>query len=216
MDTPRFKYPRTPHLPWSQGSTSDDISLNSTDHFVGKEVVVTEKLDGENTSIYTDYLHARSICSRSHVSREWVKGLHAKISHEIPNGWRICGENVFARHSVPYKNLESYFYIFSIWNENNICLTWDQTLEWACLLNIPTPREFYRGPWDVGKISSLTVDTASCEGYVVRTTEEFSYDDFHRHIAKWVRKGHVGTDEHWMNQEMVRNTLSKINNEKNN
>ena len=216
MDTPRFKYPRTPHLPWSPGNTSDDIILNATNHFVGKEIVVTEKLDGENTTMYSDYLHARSLNSHAHPSREWVKGLHARISYAIPTGWRICGENVYARHSIPYYDLESYFFIFSIWNEQNRCLDWDQTVEWARVWNIPTPREFYRGLWDEDRISSLSINTATCEGYVVRTTEEFSYNDFHHHTAKWVRKGHVGTEEHWMHQEVVRNMLSKKPNEKNN
>lgn len=35
------------------------------------------------------------------------------------------------------------------------------------------------------------------EGYVVRTVEGFAFDEFASHIAKWVRKGHVQTDEHW-------------------
>lgn len=69
----RFKYPRTPHLPWSAGKTDDDIVLLSTEHFEGKKVVVTEKLDGENTTMYTDYLHARSTINRPHISRGWVK-----------------------------------------------------------------------------------------------------------------------------------------------
>ena len=54
------KYPRTYHLPWSSPS-SDDRVASSLNHFVGQEVVVTEKLDGENTSLYNDYVHARSL-----------------------------------------------------------------------------------------------------------------------------------------------------------
>ena len=39
----KFKYPRTPHLPWTQSLTPDDVRITSVDHFVGKEIVVTEK-----------------------------------------------------------------------------------------------------------------------------------------------------------------------------
>lgn len=203
----RFKYPRTPHLPWSSGHTDDDIVLQNTKHFEGKEVVVTEKLDGENTTMYTDYIHARSIDNRNHVSREWVKRFHAHISYSIPIGWRLCGENVYAKHSLAYNHLESYFYLFSIWDDQNRCLDWMQTLQWAELLDLKTPSEFYRGLWNEKLISKLSIDTTRMEGYVVRTVENFSYDSFNQHVAKWVRKEHVMTDEHWMNKEVVPNRL---------
>ena len=55
-----IKYPRTFHLPWSPGATSDDKMLDGIDHFFGCECVITEKLDGENTTIYYNgYFHAR-------------------------------------------------------------------------------------------------------------------------------------------------------------
>src|SRR5436853_1749667 len=121
--TKKSKYPRTPPLSWSPGKTSDDDRvLSNTKHFEGKEVVITEKMDGENTNMYTDYLHARSINYRPHASRDWVKKLHSSLAHLIPTDWRLCGENVYARHSLAYENLESYFYLFSIWNDQNICL----------------------------------------------------------------------------------------------
>jgi len=210
MITNRFKYPRTPHLPWSPGNTDDDVILSNTSHFQGKEVVVTEKLDGENTTMYTDYMHARSIDSRHHVSREWIKKLHASISYLIPSGWRLCGENVYARHSIAYDHLETYFYLFSIWDDQNMCLDWVQTLEWAALLGLTTPKTMYTGLWDEKYISHMPVDTVRCEGYVVRTTESFPYHAFNKHVAKWVRKQHVTTqDEHWMHREVVPNKLAK-------
>lgn len=207
METNRFKYPRTPHLPWSPGVGDDDITLQNTKHFEGKQVAVTEKLDGENTTMYSDHIHARSIHSRPHVSREWVKKLHGNICYLIPQGWRLCGENVYARHSIAYDKLETYFYLISIWDEQNLCLDWSQTIEWAELLGLKIPRSLYRGEWNQKRIQSLSIDTVSCEGYVVRTEESFSYDSFDQHVAKWVRKGHVMTDEHWMHKEIIPNQL---------
>ena len=55
------KYPRTPHLPWSPGRTKDDRMLDDTKTFDGRSVVVTLKMDGENSTIYRDRIHARSI-----------------------------------------------------------------------------------------------------------------------------------------------------------
>src|SRR5690606_12627117 len=126
-NTKRWKYPRTPHLPFSPGATNDDIKLINTKHFENKSVVITEKLDGENSTLYCDVMHARSVDSQHHPSRSLVKQLHSRIRHQIPQNWRICGENLYARHTIGYENLEGYFYLFSLWNDQNICLSWDKT-----------------------------------------------------------------------------------------
>jgi len=42
------KYPKTFHLPWSLGLRSDDKRLKDLSRFINQEVVVTEKVDGEN------------------------------------------------------------------------------------------------------------------------------------------------------------------------
>lgn len=47
------------------------------------------------------------------------------------------------------------------------------------------------------------------EGYVVRTTSGFAFADFDQHLAKWVRPGHVQTDQHWMHQAVVPNGLRR-------
>lgn len=84
-----MKYPRTPHLPWSPGASVDDVRLEGLDGFEGEEVVVTEKLDGENTTLYRDGLHARSMDSAHHPSRTWVKALHAR-THRLEGLRRLA------------------------------------------------------------------------------------------------------------------------------
>jgi len=42
------KYNRTYHLPWSPGSTNDDRISNGVESLLGIDIVITEKLDGEN------------------------------------------------------------------------------------------------------------------------------------------------------------------------
>ena len=173
-------------------------------------MVVTEKLDGENTTFYRDYIHARSLDSRHHPSRAWVKALQASIAHDIPAGWRICGENLYARHAIAYENLTSYFYLFSIWNQDNFCLSWSETEEWAAMLGLELPRVMYRGLWNEAEIRKIGdhLDLEKCEGFVVRNVEQFHYQDFSQNIAKWVRSNHV-QNEHWMYQEVVPNLLRK-------
>jgi hypothetical protein len=203
------KYPRTPHLPWSPGASDDDIVRWEVTNFVGREVVVTEKRDGENTTMYRDHIHARSVDSRHHPSRNWVKQLHGRIGHLIPQGWRVCGENLYAEHSLRYTELKSYFEVFSVWNHENICLDWDTTVEWCELLGFEHVPVLYRGPWDEEVIRGLDLDLRRQEGYVVRIVGEFHNDAFQDHIAKWVRKNHVTTDEHCMHREVVPNELAE-------
>ncbi|KGR84586.1 RNA ligase family protein [Lysinibacillus odysseyi] len=207
------KYPRTFHLPWSRTKTDDDKVLRSIDHFKGKEVIVTEKLDGENTSLYTNYQHARSIDSKDHPSRHWLKQFHAAFAYEIPEDWRVCGEYVYAKHSIFYEELTHYFYLFSIWNEKNHCLSWDETMEWAKLLRLETVPVLYRGIWDEAVIKKCFTGSSKFggaqEGYVVRLAEEFSYENFSTSVAKFVRKNHVQTDQHWMQNAVEPNQLTK-------
>jgi hypothetical protein len=119
----------------------------------------------------------------------------------------LCGENLYARHSIAYENLESFFYLFSIWDEHNVCQSWEDTLSWAQLLNLKTPKKHYKGIWNTNLITGLCIDTKSCEGYVVRTTKQFHYQDFDQHVAKWVRKSHITTGTKWMNQAIIPNGL---------
>lgn len=207
--TYKYKYPRTPHLPWSPGWALDDVRKSSIDNFMGKEIIVTEKMDGENTSMYADHIHARSIDSQHHASRDWVKRLHAEIMCDIPEGWRLCGENLYAQHSIAYHALQSYFLLFSIWDKNNTCLSWNHTVEWAELLNLKTPNVLYRGLWDQQWFDEYVINTEQCEGYVVRLSESFHYAQFAQCMAKWVRPSHVQSDRHWMHSKITPNTLDR-------
>jgi hypothetical protein len=207
--TTRVKYNRTNHLPWSLGRTEDDKVLKNLSVFQGRRVVVTEKMDGENTTLYSDGLHARSVDSKNHPSRNWLKSFHAGMQSDIPEGWRVCGENMFARHSIGYEELSSYFLGFSVWNEKNVCLSWGETEEWFHLLGVEPVRVLYQGVWDEEKIKALWNESMSekMEGYVVRTEDAFPYGKFKENVAKFVRPTHVQTQTHWMHQEVVPNGL---------
>lgn len=206
MENIRYKYPRTLHLPWSDGKTSDDKVCGSIDHFIGHEVVVTEKMDGENTSIYKDFFHARSTTSNKHPSRNLVSKLQSELQHELPIGFRVCGENCYAKHSIEYTELDSYFLAFSVW-EGTKCLSWQDTETWCGMLNLHMVPVLYKGVFDEKIIKSLYVDDGQMEGYVVRKTSSFMYDDFSTSVAKFVRQNHVQTSDHWMYQTIIPNTL---------
>jgi hypothetical protein len=180
--------------------------------FSGQEVVVTAKMDGENTTMYSDYLHARSLDYQPHPSRTWVRGAHARVAHDIPAEWRVCGENLYAKHSIYYEHLTSYFQVFSVWDHTNTCLDWDSTVEWATLLGFEPVPVLYRGSWDEAKVRMSFAPRFrddECEGYVVRLAAGFPYRRFRHCVAKYVRANHVTTDDHWRHAAVVPNGVDR-------
>lgn len=209
----RVKYPRTPHLPWSPGKSGDDITVNTIDHLSNlDDIVVTEKLDGENTTLYRDYMHARSADYNPHPARDWVKRLHAQVCADIPEGFRVCGENVFAKHTIFYTALPSYFFVFAIF-QNDGCLSWDETVEWSQLLGLETTPVLYRGSWDEQQIKRCWREVSTFgeeqEGYVVRNADSFEFKKFQHNVAKYVRAQHVKTSQHWLYDVVVPNQLGQ-------
>lgn len=205
------KYPRTLHLPWSEGITNDDKILLDISTFEGKQVVITEKMDGENFTLYSDYCHARSLDGNYHVSQSYIRQLHANLKNDIPEKWRVCGEYLYAKHSIRYTNLEDYFLVFSIWNDSNICLSWEETESWISLFGLKSVPVLYKGLFSKkiceGVWKNLSSDKN--EGYVVRISGEFDFDNFGQNVAKFVRKNHVTTNNHWKYSIIEQNLLQK-------
>lgn len=211
--TNRVKAPRTYHVPWSPGIHDDDRVMSSLERFIGERVIVHTKMDGESTSCYPDYIHARSIDGPSHPSRDWIKGLWGSFRQDIPQDWRVIIENMFARHSIAYDDLLSYAIGFQVWNERNVCLPWDATKEWLILLGIEPCPVIYDGIYDEKLIRGLydeKRDWATCEGWVIRIAGSFSYAEYRHCVAKFVRARHVQTNKHWMRgQPIVPNKLRR-------
>ncbi len=208
-----IKYPRTHHLPFSSKVTDDDRVLKDTTHFEGKRVIVTEKLDGENSTLYPNYMHARSIDGTNHPSRNWLKGFHRKMSYNIPPDWRVCGENMYAKHTIYYENLKTYFYTFSIWNDHNECLSWCDTKFWAQLLELEVVPVLYDGIWNDDVIREFC-NNDKREGFVVRIADSFPYADFRKATAKWVNprfKAMLSEEDtyHWRYSAITPNKLSQ-------
>ncbi|MBI2301370.1 MAG: RNA ligase family protein [Armatimonadetes bacterium] len=214
--TPR-KFPRIRHLPWSEGVTEGDLLLSDPSIFAGSEVVVTEKLDGENRTLARDFTHARSPGDSDRTptlraARSHVRALHGRVAHLIPPDLRIVGEDLYARHSIAYR-LPALFFVFAA-VEGDTVLPWEATLTYAALLELPHVPVLYRGPWDEAAVRGCyrrapTPWSSEPEGYVARVVDGFTYDQagFDQSIAKFVRAGHVQTDEHWMHGALVRNEL---------
>lgn len=207
----RFKYPRTPHLPFSESHSDDDKTLLTDEHFIHMpKVVVTVKMDGENTTVYPDGMcHARSIDSKHRPYHSWLLRNIQNWCYDIPLAHHICGEYLYAEHSIRYTELESYFQAFSLWYEDTCC-DWVRTQTIFNKLGITTVPVLYIGKYDTDKIISLAKETIADgnEGIVVRNYGSFRYEEFDKNVAKYVRKNHVQTDEHW-SRGPVKNNLLK-------
>lgn len=213
----RYKYPKTSHFPWSESfHKTDHRMIDPNEVFSGEEVVVTLKYDGECTTMYPDFVHARSIDSGWHESRSWVNRMQGDIGWQLKEGERICGENMYAEHSIHYTNLKGYFYVFNYWIEDE-CQSWDDTVKRAEELGLPVVDVLYRGIWDEKLIRELIKKEHNgneMEGYVVRLARAFKHDFNGKKkmpMGKYVRKDHVQTDQHWMVKKVVPNELESKN-----
>lgn len=193
----RAKYPSTPHLPFSRSLGEGDFTLDNYE-FYGKECIVTEKMDGENTTLYTDYMHARSVDSRFHPSRSWAAAFQGANGWKIPENVRVVAENMYAEHSIRYENLKSFLYGIAV-IENGMFWDWDNSCAMFKELGIPSVPVLWRGIATEEALVDIakSLDPETQEGFVVRSANSFSEKDFQSHVAKYVRPHHVQTTEHW-------------------
>lgn len=200
------KYPRTYHLPYSPGSTNDDRISDNVSSLIGNDIVITEKLDGSNTSITKD-----GVYGRSHVDftrNPWdIKSwdIWNIINTDLDSDIFLFGEGMYGIHSIEYTNLKSYFYMFGV-RDNNIWISWDSVEEYSYLLDIPVVPVLFRGFINSEKelqqiVEDLVKQPSALggkrEGIVIRNAGMFHNDDFSENVMKWVRKGHVQTTSHW-------------------
>ena len=202
------KYGRTFHLPISPGASSDDKIMASLEGLMVEDLVITEKIDGENTTIHAGGSHARSPDSRYHPSRDWLKAFAAGVSPYLAAEERIVGENLYTRHSIAYDALPSYFLGFS-WIVGDEIQSWDSTQARFEELGVQPVPMLYRGPYRTGVFDDLaqTLDLTRQEGFVARIATSFAEADMPRRVGKYVRAGHVQSDIHWTKAELVPNRL---------
>ncbi len=215
------KYNRTLHLPWSKGTTNDDKIAASVRHLLKTPIVITEKMDGSNTSLEPDGCFARTHAGPpSHASFDGLKALHATIKYKIPHASQFFGEWCYAKHSIEYEKLPGYFLLFNVRHLNPIMPVWDSWEEvemWAEEIGVPTVPVLFKGKVNSENelkdlVESLMKQPSVCggirEGVVVRIQGGFSESNFSNCVMKCVRANHVQTTEHWKDQEIIKNKLA--------
>lgn len=212
------KYGRTYHYPFSPGTTSDDrINHTYWDDMQHIETLLhTEKLDGENNC-----LNQFGVFARSHAApttSPWTAHLRERweLMKNDLGDIELFGENLYAVHSIEYKRLESYYYIFAVrcldkW------LSWEEVKFYAAMFDFQAVPELgiqnvanltenrlkedilslSAQPSVFGSIDTQTGLDCTREGIVSRNVDEYPVSEFAHHVFKYVRKGHVKTDQHW-------------------
>ncbi len=214
------KYPRSLHLPWSPGGTSDDKRMADVSSLLDVPLVITEKCDGSNLTYTRTSVFSRSHSGPpGHPSFDLAKATHARIAHELSLGLSLFCEYCYAVHSITYGALPDYSLVFGARDDREgRWWDWDMVVAQAADLGLPTVPELYRGGVStVRELEALTLSLAAQpsvfggprEGVVVRHAGEFRDADFQRSLAKWVRHDHVTTDEHWMHQSIRAQKLAK-------
>jgi len=209
-----MKYPRTYHLSFSPEIHSDDkvCNMNFVNGLIDDEIeiVITEKLDGGNTCCSPTGLFARSHAQETICpSFNYIKNVHyyPNLINIIDHDINVYGENLYAIHSIEYTNLKDYFYVFNILDrKSGMYNSYYDMVKWATDHNMKTTPLIYDGliksmEWlkeflgdELKKPSELGGEK---EGFVVRVKKKFHKNNFSKNVFKYVRKGHVQTDQHW-------------------
>lgn len=233
------KYPSTPYLSWSPEKHRDDRYHPDENHFEGRDVVITEKMDGENLNIYSDgSWHARSIDTPYHPTREWAGRVAGEVGYKLPDGWKLCAENLYGKHSIKYTDLRSYVQVYGIVNGENKILSWEDVVMWCELLDLNHTPVLYKGKVEFRSgnpvlyakfknrrergvklinLEELTENDINrkagrnAEGYVMRVQKEFPVEQFEYNTGKWVRPNHVQTDENWLQNWEQKGEKNELN-----
>ena len=145
----------------------------------------------------------------------------------------IFGENLYAVHSIEYQRLETHFYVFAVRCMDQ-WLSWEEVKFYAALFDFPTVPELKiesvsgltpellkqeiirmsQEPAIFGSCEPWTKEVCTREGVVSRNVGEYLVSEFAHNVFKYVRKGHVKTDEHWTRNWKRAPLVWEFNNEK--
>lgn len=208
MKTNPPKYPSTMHWPWSQTVHKDDRLHQSPESLTGIEVIVSEKLDGGNTCLWQGEVYARS--TGQPATQGWfamVKKHHAwKTMNGDPSIF-IYGEDLYGLHSIAYDPIkeDETYRVFNV-RKGDTWMSWDDVEATASQVSLRTVPVLFRGVFesvkDITDFFETEINNPSSlggpkEGFVIRSASEFDNNEFTTLTAKYVRKNHVQTDEHW-------------------
>lgn len=211
-------YPRVGHLVTGRASR-DDVMLAAAavQSLVGGEVLVEEKLDGANVTLWLE--DGQVACGlRSGPGamdrggqlgplRAWAAQHDEPLRRALGEYEAVYAEWLLLSHSVGYDRLPSYLVVLDLWRPNGFA-TPDERNRVCAAAGLPTPPEVWRGvPGSVAEIDKRlglsSLGPEPMEGLVVRTV-----DGRPPRLAKLLRSSFDQLDDAAWRRGRPRNRLS--------
>lgn len=212
------KYPRIPHVPGSN-AMDDDVSVD----YPRGIFLVFEKVDGANLGISLSggmfsfqnrggFLENKRPHPQWDAAKNWFNQHYWGIMNYLAQhpGHTVFGEWLYARHSIYYDSLPSYFFLYDVFDGEKFLQYRDFRKEFIYSAGVFVPkyititsdiREFVE--WSKLHYSSqYSTDANSYEGFIFRDVADYS------RAFKYVRSEFTaGIEEHWFNRKLERNSL---------
>jgi len=168
------KYPRTPHLFGSLG-TSDDKHLGekaSTGFIQDSSLLVEEKLDGTNVGIHFRNETEMLLQCRGHLItagmhpqydlfKQWAEVKRESLFSILKDQYILYGEWLYATHSIHYTQLPHYFFEFDIYDKSEACfLDYQTRMEILDNSGIQTVPIVHRGRLTAKQLPQLSSESA--------------------------------------------------------
>ena len=202
-----MKYPKTPYWPWSASADRAERTHRAPEYFVGREIVITEKLDGTNTRLHRGVVYGRS--SEVPSAGKWMAMVRKHHAWKLRNSaMHLYGEDLYGVHSIAYDALRENetLHAFALRHPSGRFTSFDTLAKFAAAREIPTVPVINRTVFESLEALRAKIEHEMAkpsllgptrEGIVIRVAEGFESDEFERSVCKSVRPDHVQTDKHW-------------------
>lgn len=231
-----FKYPRTPHLAGSIG-TSDDRKLGKDDTekiLSDASLIVEEKVDGTNVGMHFSSGKLVLQCRGHEITpgmhpqydlfKQWANVKQDVLQIMLGERFIMYGEWLYAKHSIHYTRLPHYFFEFDMLDKSTgKFLTLEDRLEKLAGTGIETVPVVYQGEITLSDLLGLIAPSefgAVFENPVTRQTDDLVEGLYLRtenstevtSRSKYVRPEFIEKiqqSSHWQYEKMVPNELAE-------
>lgn len=182
MEAELMKYPRTPHLAGSRLQPGDeDLSQAAFSQIQGRHLVIEEKIDGANSAVSFGPDGGLLLQSRGHyltggyrerhydLMKQWANVHRDSFYRILGKRYIMYGEWMYAKHSIYYDALPSYFMEFDIYDR-----------EKGLFLDTPSRREL-TGQMPVSSVPVLACGEFQDIGQVLGCLTQ----------SRYIREGHM-------------------------
>jgi len=223
-------YPRTKHLPHQPNASRQDLIATEDEAsiiFREPHVYIEEKVDGANLGVMWED-EGPVIRNRSHILRKgYRKETAAKMQfastwswmydrreaflklHDLFGPASIYGEWLYAQHSIPYKELPSYFIAFDIFDHQfKKYLDTGQARKLLQEAGFDIPPLLHHGELDSYQHLTRFLEQPSAFSPTKREGVYLKVSDgsFIQHRFKMVRQDFIA-GEHWSDSHLMKNGL---------